>query len=35
VPTVPEPSSLALTPLGLVVLVVMRKRMGHSRPSTV
>ena len=29
----PEPSSLALIPLGLGALLVMRKRMGHSRPS--
>jgi len=35
VSTVPEPSALALIPLGLVVVRVMRKRMGHSRPSTV
>jgi len=31
----PEPSSLALIPLGLGALLVMRKRMGHSRPSVV
>jgi hypothetical protein len=31
----PEPSSLALIPLGLGALLVMRKRLGHSRPSAV
>ena len=31
----PEPSSLALIPLGLGALLVMRKRMGHNRPSAV
>lgn len=31
--TTPEPSSLLLIPLGLGALLVMRKRMGHSRPS--
>jgi hypothetical protein len=30
---VPEPSSLALVPLGLVALLLMRKRAGHFRPS--
>lgn len=33
--TAPEPSSLALIPLGLGALLVMRKRMGRSRPSVV
>jgi len=31
----PEPSSLALIPLGLGALLVLRKRMGHNRPSVV
>jgi hypothetical protein len=31
----PEPSSLALIPVGLGALLVMRRRMGHSRPSDV
>jgi hypothetical protein len=31
----PEPSSLALIPLGLGALLLMRKRMGHDRPSAV
>lgn len=29
----PEPSSLALIPLGLGALLLMRKRMGHNHPS--
>ena len=33
--TAPEPSSLALVPLGLVALLLMRKRAGHFRPSAV
>lgn len=33
--TASEPSSLALIPLGLVALLLMRKRMGHVRPSAV
>ena|SRR5215472_2028268 len=33
VSTVPEPSSLALIPPGLVALLVMRKRMGHNSPA--
>ena len=33
--TVPEPSSLALVPLGLGALLLMRKRMGRNRPSVV
>ena len=32
---VPEPSSLALIPLGLGALLLMRKRMGHNSPSAV
>src|SRR5215472_212908 len=31
----PEPSSLALIPLGLGALLVLRKRMGHNHPSVV
>ena len=30
--TTPEPGSLELIPLGLGALLVMRRRMGHSRP---
>lgn len=33
--TAPEPSSLALIPLGLGALLLMRKRAGHVRPSAV
>jgi len=33
--TAVEPSSLALIPLGLGALLVMRKRMGHNRPAAV
>jgi hypothetical protein len=33
--TTPEPSSLALMPLGLGALLLMRKRMGHRRPEAV
>ena len=35
VATTPEPSSVALMLLGVGILFVMRKRMGHSRPSAV
>jgi hypothetical protein len=35
VATTPEPSSVALMLLGVGILFVTRKRMGHSRPSTV
>ena len=31
----PEPSSLALIPIGLGALLLLRKRMGQSRPSAV
>ena len=35
VATTPEPSSVALLLLGVGILFVTRKRMGHSRPSAV
>lgn len=31
----PEPSSLALIPLGLVAALLMRKRVGHVRPAAI
>jgi len=33
--TTPEPSSLALIPLGLGALLLMRSRIGHNSPSAV